>query len=57
MTRNLKYFKIANELNDEFHKELIKKKLHFRGNENSFSLISVAKETALSSIIRLFYQP
>lgn len=46
MNRNFEFFKIANELNKQFHKQLIEKKLHFRGNENSFSLISVAKETA-----------
>lgn len=46
MIRNIEYFKVAKELNKKFHSDLIKKKLHFRGNENSFSLISVAKETA-----------
>jgi len=44
--RNMEYFRIVKELNTELHEELINKKLHFRGNENSFSLISVAKETA-----------
>lgn len=37
----LKYFKIAKDLNEKYHEELIIKKLHFRGNLNSFSLISV----------------
>jgi len=46
MTEELKYFKLAKELNDEHHDLLIEKKLHFRGNKNSVSLISLAKETA-----------
>jgi hypothetical protein len=53
MNRNLKYFKIANELNKDFHNQLIERKLHFRGNENSFSLISVAKETAEKGVPNL----
>ncbi len=44
--QNLNYFAIAKELNTENHKELKKNKLHFRGNFNSFSLISLDKETA-----------
>ncbi|CAG5087730.1 hypothetical protein [Parvicella tangerina] len=46
MLEELKYFKLAKELNDEHHDLLIEKKLHFRGNKNSVSLISLAKETA-----------
>ena len=46
MLIELKYFKLAKELNDEQHDLLIEKKLHFRGNKNSVSLISLAKETA-----------
>lgn len=46
LDEELKYFKLAKELNDEHHDLLIEKKLHFRGNKNSVSLISLAKETA-----------
>jgi hypothetical protein len=46
MLEELKYFKLAKELNDEHHDLLIEKQLHFRGNKNSVSLISLAKETA-----------
>ncbi len=46
MKDNFKYFNIVKELNEEYNKELLNKKLHFRGNQNSFSLISLAKETA-----------
>ena len=46
MQEKLKYFKIAKELNANHHDLLVKKKLHFRGNINSFSLISLAEETA-----------
>ena len=47
MNKNdLKYFKIASELNKCYHNDLKNKKLHFRGNLNSFSLISVDKTTA-----------
>jgi hypothetical protein len=42
----LTYFKLAKELNQEFHSILLKKKLHFRGNKNSVSLISLDRETA-----------
>jgi len=41
----LKYFTCAKELNDEHHKVLRKEKLHFRGNINSFSLISLDPKT------------
>lgn len=40
---NLKYFKIAKELNKKYHDELVKKQLHFRGNINSFSIVSVSQ--------------
>lgn len=40
------YLKLAKELNDELHDELLKKKVHFRGSMNSLSLISLASETA-----------
>ena len=46
LDEELKYFKLAKELNDEHHDLLVEKKLHFRGNKNSVSLISLAKETA-----------
>jgi hypothetical protein len=42
---NLKYFKLAKELNEKFHNELLEKEAHFRGNINSFSLISLSRET------------
>jgi hypothetical protein len=50
LDEELKYFKLAKELNDEHHDLLIEKKLHFRGNKNSVSLISLAKETAEKGI-------
>lgn len=50
MTEELKYFKLAKELNDKHHTFLIAKKLHFRGNKNSVSLISLARETAEKGI-------
>jgi hypothetical protein len=41
----MKYFKIAKELN-EHHREILKmKQWHFRGNRNSFSLISLSNDT------------
>lgn len=40
------YLKLAKELNDEQHDELLRKRAHFRGNMNSLSLISLAPETA-----------
>jgi hypothetical protein len=46
----LKYFRLAKELNDENHELLVEKKFHFRGNENSISLISLNKETAEKGI-------
>lgn len=50
MLEELKYFKLAKELNDKHYAFLIEKKLHFRGNKNSISLISLAKETAEKGI-------
>lgn len=50
MIDELKYFKIAKFLNDKHHEILIEKKLHFRGNKNSISLISLSKETAEKGI-------
>ena len=44
------FFKLAMELNKELHSELLKKKLHFRGNKNSISLISLEKDTAEKGI-------
>lgn len=41
----LKYIKIAKDLNEKFKAELVKKKLHFRGNLGSFSLISLDRKT------------
>ncbi len=41
----LKYFKNAKNLNEEFQAELKTKKLHFRGNLGSFSLISLDRKT------------
>lgn len=43
---NIYYFKLAKKLNHEFHDKLVKEKIHFRGNQNSLSIISVNKETA-----------
>jgi hypothetical protein len=37
----MKYFRAAKELNEEYEKDLKVKKLHFRGNRGSFSLISL----------------
>ena len=50
MPIDLKYFLLAKELNTEHHQKLISKKLHFRGNLNSLSLISVDKNTAEKGI-------
>lgn len=50
MTEELKYFKLAKDLNDKHHDFLIKNRLHFRGNKNSVSLISLARETAEKGI-------
>lgn len=41
----LKYFKYAKELNKKHDEGLRKKKLHFRGNLNSFSLVSLDPRT------------
>jgi hypothetical protein len=46
MTEKLKYFKIAKQLNEENHLLLIERKLHFRGNFGSISLISIDRKTA-----------
>lgn len=43
---DLKFFRIAKVLNEKYHEELKSKKFHLRGNLFSFSLVSVAKETA-----------
>lgn len=40
----LKYFRIAKELNKKYHEYIVSKELHFRGNINSFSLVSVSME-------------
>ncbi len=40
---NLKYFKLAKELNDKHHAFLLEKQLHFRGNFKSFSIVSVSQ--------------
>ncbi|TLM69261.1 MAG: hypothetical protein FDZ69_00375 [Deltaproteobacteria bacterium] len=42
---SLDKFELARELNHKFETTLRTKKLHFRGNFDSFSLISLAKET------------
>jgi len=39
------YFELAKSLNDEFRTTLLENDLHFRGNFNSISLISLNKET------------
>lgn len=39
-----KYFKIAKELNKKHHDDLVEKQWHFRGNCNSYSLISLSRE-------------
>ncbi|MDR2691452.1 MAG: hypothetical protein LBB73_04030 [Dysgonamonadaceae bacterium] len=41
----LKYFKLAKQLNERFREELLKKEAHFRGNIKSCSLISLNRET------------
>lgn len=41
----LKHFKTAKDLNEEFKEELTKRSLHFRGNLGSFSLISLDRKT------------
>lgn len=42
---SLKYFTYTKKLNDDNHEVLRKKKLHFRGNINSFSLVSLDPRT------------
>lgn len=42
---NMKFFKIALKLNKQYEEVLKDKKLHFRGNRGSFSLISLDRET------------
>jgi hypothetical protein len=44
-TGDIKYFKLAKSLNEKFSAELRKKEAHFRGNINSFSLISLNSKT------------
>lgn len=44
MQEKLKYFKIAKELNDSYHSELLEKELHFRGNFKSLSLVSLSQK-------------
>lgn len=44
-TYDLKYIKMAQQLNSEYHEKLIEKELHFRGNINSFSLVSLSEKT------------
>lgn len=41
----LKYFILARDLNKQHHDFLVKNQLHFRGNFNSFSIVSVSQET------------
>ncbi|MCP3681380.1 MAG: DUF91 domain-containing protein [bacterium] len=53
MVDKLEYFKIATKLNKEREKDLRTKKLHFRGNINSFSLISLDRETPERGISQL----
>jgi len=47
MDDKLEYFQIAHCLNKKYEKELRVKKAHFRGNFNSFSLVSLNKETPM----------
>jgi hypothetical protein len=51
--KELKYFKIAKELNETHHDFLLEKQLHFRGNINSFSLVSISQETPELGICKL----
>lgn len=46
MNDKLEKFRIAEALNKEHSKTLKEKKLHFRGNLDSFSLISLSQKTA-----------
>lgn len=41
----LEYIRIAHELNKELSETLLEKEFHFRGNLNSFSLISLSKSS------------
>ena len=41
----LKYFRIVKKLNEQYHEVLKRKEIHFRGNENSFSLISISQKS------------
>lgn len=43
--RPIKYFKMAKELNERFCAKLKEKQWHFRGNRNSYSLISLSQDT------------
>jgi hypothetical protein len=49
----LKFFQYSKELNEKHHDFLIKNKFHFRGNLNSFSLVSLQKETAEKGVSNL----
>ncbi|MBT9138933.1 MAG: hypothetical protein DDT31_01513 [Syntrophomonadaceae bacterium] len=53
MADKLKYFRIAHTLNKDNEEILISKRLHFRGNINSFSLISLDKDTPERGISQL----
>ncbi len=44
LDEELKYFKLAKELNNQFHDNLVENRMHFRGSIGSFSLISVSSE-------------
>lgn len=44
MSNNLLYFEMANEFNKTLHSDLVKNQCHFRGNLNSFSLVSLSPE-------------
>ncbi|SDN00332.1 hypothetical protein SAMN05421813_13238 [Daejeonella rubra] len=41
----LKYFKLAKELNKKHHTSLLENQLHFRGNLKSFSIVSVSQKS------------
>ncbi|MDL2331288.1 hypothetical protein LJC62_04720, partial [Odoribacter sp. OttesenSCG-928-A06] len=45
MEEKLKYFKLAKSLNEKFHKQLLEMEAHFRGSINSYSLISLNRNT------------
>lgn len=45
MTEELKYFKLAKELNEKHHNFLVQNRLHFRGNIKSFSIVSLDQKT------------